>query len=83
MGHSFHSFVSETPQRSESLGEITTQECRPASRGSVWLWALAKHGQPVALQWVSILLPGETSDIEVRETPFGGFKLRLRRLCVQ
>jgi hypothetical protein len=59
LDHSFHSFVSETPQRIESLGEITTPECRPAARGSVWLWAVAKHRYPVALQWISTLLPGE------------------------
>ena len=83
MDHSFHSFVSETPQRIESLGEITTKECRTAARGSVWLWAVAKHGQPVVLQWISIILPGESPEVEVRETPFGGFKLQLRLPCVQ
>ena len=80
MYHSFHSFISETLQRIRNLGEITTKECCTAARGSVWLWALAKHGQPVALQWISDRLPGQSQDVEFRETPFGGFKLRLRRI---
>jgi len=75
MTHSFHTFVSETPQRIESLGETTTQERRPATRGGVRLRALAKHGQPVAPQWISIPLPGGSlaPSVNIPETPFGGF----------
>jgi hypothetical protein len=75
--------MSETPQRIESLGEITTPECRPAARGGVWLWAVAKHRQPVAPQWISIHLPGESPAVKVQETPSGEFKLRLRRPYIQ
>ena len=83
MDHSLHSFVSEIPQRIESLGKITTQERRPAARGGVWIWALAKRGQPVVLQWIPIPLPGGSPEAEIREAPFGGFKLRLRWPYIQ
>ena len=83
MDHSLRSFVSEIPQGIEGFGKITTQERRPAARGGVWIWALAKRGHPVVLQWISIPLPGGSPEVEIRETPFGAFKLRLRRPYIQ
>lgn len=70
----YYSFISETPQGIESLGEITTQERRPTARGGVWLRSIAEHGQPVVPQWITIPLPCASPNVElVRETSVGGF----------
>lgn len=68
---------SETSKRIENLGEITSQEHRSVTRGGVWLWTLAQHGQPMVRRRISIPLPGGAPDIYGQETPFGGFKLWL------
>ena len=56
---------SETPQGIESLGEVTTQERRSATWGGVWLRTLAKHGQPVVWQWISVPLSCPSPEVEL------------------